>query len=97
MANLLEQQQLQGMITSAIGSAPTTQEQILNQLLNKGSAPLQDGGGLLGSILGAFGIGGSNSTPTFNYGSATPAQIDYSTGATPEQIAAAAAWGNSYE
>ena len=95
MANLLEQQQLQGMLTSVFGQAPTAQEQILNQLLNKGSAALQDGGGLLGSILGS--IGGSNSSSSPNYGSATPAQIDYSTGATPEQIAAAAAWGNSYE
>ena len=76
MANLLEQQQLQGMITSAIGSAPTTQEQILNQLLNKGSAPLQDGGGLLGSILGAFGIGGGGDVSS-STNSALDSLIDY--------------------
>ena len=67
MANLLEQQQLQGMLTSALGTAPTTQDQLLNQLLNRGSDALQDGGGLFGSILGALGIGGSNSTPTLDF------------------------------
>ena len=77
MANLLEQQQLQGMITSAIGSAPTTQEQILNQLLNgKGSDPLQDGGGLLGSILGAFNIGGRGDVSS-STNSALDSLIDY--------------------
>ena len=67
MANLLEQQQLQGMLTSVFGQAPTMQEQILNQLLNKGSAALQDNNGLFGSILGA--LGGSNSSsssPSFS-------------------------------
>ena len=81
MANLLEQQQLQGMLTSVFGQAPTMQEQILNQLLNKGSAALQDNNGLFGSILGALGIGGSNSPPT-------TAQTGAAMGFTPAEIRA---------
>ena len=98
MANLLQQQQMQGLMSSAFGQAPTMQEQLINRFLNPDGGMLTNEGGLLNQGLdwlsNKFG-GSSSSSP--NYGSATPAQIDYSTGATPEQIAAAAAWGNSYE
>ena len=68
MANLLQQQQLQGMMSSAFGSQPTTNEQILNALLNKGSAPLQGSSGFVGDFinkgLGMLGLGGKNNDPT---------------------------------
>jgi hypothetical protein len=68
MANLLQQQQLQGMMSSAFGSQPTTNEQILNALLNKGSAPLQGSSGFVGDFinkgLGLLGLGGKNNDPT---------------------------------
>ena len=59
LANRMEQAQLQGMLSQAVGSAPTAQEQFLNQLLNPGSAPLEGSGGLLGSLGGAIGLGES--------------------------------------
>ena len=59
LANRMEQAQLQGMLSQAVGSAPTAREQFLNQLLNPGSAPLEGSGGLLGSLGGAIGLGES--------------------------------------
>ncbi len=59
LANRMEQAQLQGMLSQAVGSAPTAQEQFLNQLLNPGSAPLEGSGGLLGSLGEAIGLGES--------------------------------------
>jgi hypothetical protein len=59
LANRMEQAQLQGMLSQAVGSAPTAQEQLLNQLLNPGSAPLAGSSGLLGSLGGAIGLGES--------------------------------------
>jgi hypothetical protein len=59
LANRMEQAQLQGMLSQAVGSAPTAQEQLLNQLLNPGSAPLAGSSGLLGSLGGAVGLGES--------------------------------------
>ena len=50
MANLLQQQQLQGMMSSAFGSQPTVQEQLLSQLLGQGQQTNQ--GGLLGGLIG---------------------------------------------
>ena len=98
MANLLQQQQMQGLMSSAFGQAPTMQEQLINRVLNPNGGMLTNEGGLVNQGLNwlgdKLGFGGST-TP--NYGTATPDQINYSTGATPEQIAAAAAWGNSYE
>lgn len=68
MANLLQQQQLQGMMSSAFGSQPSANEQLLNALLNKGSAPLQGSSGFMGNLinkgLGLFGLGGGNNDPT---------------------------------
>jgi len=65
MANLLQQQQLQGMMSSAFGSQPTANEQILNALLNKGSAPLQGSGGFMGNFINkVLGLGGGNNDPT---------------------------------
>jgi hypothetical protein len=51
MANVLQQQQLQGMLSSVLGQQMTPQERLINQILG-GSA---DAGG--GGLLGALGVG----------------------------------------
>ena len=51
MANLLQQQQLQGMLSSVVGQQMTPQERLINQILG-GNA---DAGG--GGLLGALGVG----------------------------------------
>ena len=53
MANLLQQQQLQGLISSTVGSQPTSVEQALLQQL--GVSPSGSSGGLLGML----GVGSS--------------------------------------
>jgi hypothetical protein len=51
MANVLQQQQLQGMLSSVLGQQMTPQERLINQILG-GNA---DAGG--GGLLGALGVG----------------------------------------
>ena len=51
MANVLQQQQLQGMLSSVVGQPMTPQERLINQILG-GNA---DAGG--GGLLGALGVG----------------------------------------
>ena len=51
MANVLQQQQLQGMLSSVLGQQMTPQERLINQILG-GSA---DAGG--GGLLGSLGVG----------------------------------------
>lgn len=48
MANLLQQQQMQGLMSSAFGKAPTMQEQLINRVLNPNGGMLTDDGGLVG-------------------------------------------------
>ena len=86
LGNRLQQAQMQGMLQSAFGSQPTMQEQLLNQIINPDGGMLSNSGGFIDSGIDWLTdkFGGRSSSP--NYGSATP-----------EQIAAAAAWGNSYE
>jgi len=56
MANLLQQQQLQGMLSSVVGQQMTPQERLINEIL--GGTADADSGGLLGSL----GVGDA-STP----------------------------------
>lgn len=72
MANLLQQQQMQGLMSSAFGQAPTMQEQLINRVLNPNGGMLTNEGGLLnqgfdwlGDKIGGW-LGGS-SNPS-NYG-----------------------------
>ncbi len=48
MANLLQQQQLQGMLSSVVGQQMTPQERLINEIL--GGTADADSGGLLGSL-----------------------------------------------
>ena len=70
LANRLQQQQQQGMLTSLFGQAPTMQEQLMNRILNgKGAAPLTDSGGFFGSILDYF----NKDKPNYTL---SPSQVD---------------------
>ena len=71
MANLLQQQQMQGLMSSAFGQAPTMQEQLINRFLNPDGGMLTNEGGLVNQGLDWLGdkfgglFGGSSS---LNYG-----------------------------
>ena len=71
MANLLQQQQMQGLMSSAFGQAPTMQEQLINRFLNPDGGMLTNEGGLLNQGLdwlgNKLGIGGSNSQTTDDF------------------------------
>jgi hypothetical protein len=71
MANLLQQQQMQGLMSSAFGQAPTMQEQLINRFLNPDGGMLTNEGGLVNQGLdwlgNKLGIGGSNSPPTLDF------------------------------
>jgi hypothetical protein len=66
MANLLQQQQMQGLMSSAFGQAPTMQEQLINRFLNPDGGMLTNEGGLVNQGLdwlsNKFG-GSSSSSP----------------------------------
>jgi len=52
MANLLQQQQLQGLMTGAVGKPLTAQEQLMNAMIGRlGGTPIEAGGGMLGGVL----------------------------------------------
>ena len=51
MANLLQQQQMQGLMSSAFGQAPTMQEQLINRLLNPNSGMLTNEGGVVNQAI----------------------------------------------
>jgi len=69
MANLLQQQQMQGLMSSAFGQAPTMQEQLINRFLNPDGGMLTNEGGLVNQGLdwlsNKFG-GSSSSSPIFS-------------------------------
>ena len=91
LANRLQLQQQQGLMSSLLGSQPTTQEQLMAKYLG---ADLGKDGGLLGSIVDFFGGGGSSSSGGGyeGFGNATAEQINgaylKNPNITPEQIAA---------
>ena len=91
LANRLQLQQQQGLMSSLLGSQPTTQEQLMAKYLG---ADLGKDGGLLGSIVDFFGGGGSSSSGGGyeGFGNATAEQINAeylkNPNITPEQIAA---------
>ena len=67
MANLLQQQQLQGLMTGAVGKPLTAQEQLMNAMIGKlGGTPIEAGGGMLGGVTNMInnltGRGVTNST-----------------------------------
>ena len=52
MANLLQQQQLQGLMTGAVGKPLTAQEQLMNAMIGRlGGTPIEAGGGLFGGVI----------------------------------------------
>jgi len=52
MANLLQQQQLQGLMTGAVGKPLTAQEQLMNAMIGKlGGTPIESSGGLFGGVI----------------------------------------------
>jgi hypothetical protein len=56
MANLLQQQQLQGLMTGAVGKPLTAQEQLMNAMIGKlGGTPIEAGGGFAGSVADSIG------------------------------------------
>ena len=56
MANLLQQQQLQGLMTGAVGKPLTAQEQLMNAMIGKlGGTPIEGGGGFAGSVADSIG------------------------------------------
>jgi len=68
MANLLQQQQLQGLMTGAVGKPLTAQEQLMNAMIGKlGGTPIEAGGGMLGGVLdwGKDLLGFGEDTPNF--------------------------------
>jgi len=73
MANLLQQQQLQGLMTGAVGKPLTAQEQLMNAMIGKlGGTPIEAGGGMLGGVLDwgkdllGFGGGGTDYNQGFD-------------------------------
>jgi hypothetical protein len=51
MANLLQQQQLQGLMTGAVGKPLTAQEQLMNAMIGRlGGTPIEAGGGFLSNL-----------------------------------------------
>ena len=74
MANLLQQQQLQGLMTGAVGKPLTAQEQLMNAMIGKlGGTPIEAGGGFAGSVADSIGgffsglFGGSGNNAVGNY------------------------------
>jgi hypothetical protein len=71
MANLLQQQQMQGLMSSAFGQAPTMQEQLINRFLNPDGGMLTNEGGLVNQgldwVADKFGGLFGGSSPS-NYG-----------------------------
>jgi hypothetical protein len=104
MANLLQQQQLQGLMTGAVGKPLTAQEQLMNAMIGKlGGTPIEGGGGMLGGILDwgskilGFGESESGGTPSSGggydgFGNASAEQINAAylnnANVTPAEIAA---------
>ena len=102
MANLLQQQQLQGLMTGAVGKPLTAQEQLMNAMIGKlGGTPIEAGGGLAGSVGNSIGgffsglFGGGNDetaqAPLDVYG------IGAKYGLTTDQVYAGINPSNSFE
>jgi hypothetical protein len=70
LANRLQLQQQQGLMSSFLGEQPTMQEQLINRILGgKNAAPLTDSGGFFGSIVDYF----TKDKPNYTL---SPAQVD---------------------
>ena len=85
LANRLQLQQQQGLMSSLLGEQPTMQEQLINRIINgQNAAPLTGSGGFLGSILDYFNKDKSSSP------SASASQLMFADnmGLTPEQLLA---------
>ena len=85
MANLLQQQQLQGLMTGAVGKPLTAQEQLMNAMIGKlGGTPIEAGGGMLGGVLdwGKELLGFGSDKPNFTL---NPSEIDKLSDAEKEQ------------
>jgi len=70
MANMLQQQQMQGLMSSAFGQAPTMQDQLINRYLNPDGGMLTNEGGIfnqgLNYLRDKFGSSSSSSSPYFS-------------------------------
>ena len=85
MANLLQQQQLQGLMTGAVGKPLTAQEQLMNAMIGRlGGTPIEAGGGMLGGVLdwGKELLGFGENKPNFTL---NPSEIDKLSDAEKEQ------------
>ena len=85
MANLLQQQQLQGLMTGAVGKPLTAQEQLMNAMIGRlGGTPIEAGGGMLGGVLdwGKELLGFGSDKPNFTL---NPSEIDKLSDAEKEQ------------
>ena len=85
MANLLQQQQLQGLMTGAVGKPLTAQEQLMNAMIGRlGGTPIEAGGGMLGGVLdwGKELLGFGEDKPNFTL---NPSEIDKLSDAEKEQ------------
>jgi hypothetical protein len=85
LANRLQLQQQQGLMSTVLGKQPTVQEQLINRIIGgQNAAPLTGSGGFLGSILDYFNKDKSSSP------SASASQLMFADnmGLTPEQLLA---------
>ena len=70
LANRLQLQQQQGLMSSLLGEQPTMQDQLINRIIGgQNAAPLTGSGRFLGSILDYF----SKDQPNYTL---SPAQVD---------------------
>ena len=79
LANRLQLQQQQGLMSTVLGEQPTMQEQLINRIIGgQNAAPLTGSGGFLGSILDYF----NKDQPNYTL---SPAQVDALSDAEREQ------------
>jgi hypothetical protein len=85
LANRLQLQQQQGLLTSLMGREPTLQEQLINSIIGgKDATPLKGSGGWFGSILDYFNKDKSSSPSA----SASQLMFGNAMGLTPAQLLA---------
>ncbi len=86
LANRLQLQQQQGLLSSLMGQQPTLQEQLINRILGgKDAAPLTGSDGWLGSLFNLLNKDKSSSPPS---ASASQLMFANAMGLTPEQLLA---------
>jgi hypothetical protein len=84
LANRLQLQQQQGLMSSVMGSQPTLQEQLMNRIINPDGPKLEGNTGLFGGVLdwGKELLGFGEDKPNFTL---KPSEIDKLSDAEKEQ------------